>query len=107
QGSRLLWAAALTGHPAVKAGRDEGGILTRETHVATEPGTSGPVKAVEEVAGQVLQSAADVLTKPRARGWIHWVSATVAVAAGASLIAVSWPLAGLKAGLAKFVYTGA
>ena len=82
-------------------------MLTRETDVATEPDASGPASTVEEVAGQVLQTAADVLTKPRARGWIHLVSAVVAVAAGASLIAVSWPLAGLKAGLATFVYTGA
>jgi len=81
--------------------------LTRETHVATEHGASGPATSVEEVAGQVLHPAAEVLTKPRARGWIHLVSAIVAVAAGASLIAVSWPLAGLKAGLATFVYTGA
>ncbi len=84
--------------------------MTREADVATEPGTSGPGgtigEAVENVAGQVLQSAA-ALTKPRARGWIHLVSAVVAVAAGASLISVSWPLAGLKAGLATFVYTAA
>ena len=81
--------------------------MTHEANVATEPGTSGPAKAVEQVAGQVLPSAAGALTKPRARGWIHLVSAVVAVAAGASLISVSWPLAGLKAGLATFVYTGA
>jgi hemolysin III len=79
--------------------------MTREPDVATEAG-AGPANTVEEVAGQVLQSAAEVLTKPRARGWIHLVSAIVAVAAGASLISVSWPLAGLKAGLATFVYTG-
>ena len=81
--------------------------MTRESDVATEPDASGPASTVEEVAGQVLQTAADVLTKPRARGWIHLVSAVVAVAAGASLISVSWPLAGLKAGLATFAYIGA
>ncbi|HEU4362715.1 MAG TPA: hemolysin III family protein [Mycobacterium sp.] len=43
--------------------------------------------------------------KPRARGWIHLVSAIVAVAAGATLIAVAWPVAGLGAGLATCVYT--
>ncbi|OHV04066.1 PAQR family membrane homeostasis protein TrhA [Mycobacterium talmoniae] len=43
--------------------------------------------------------------KPRARGWIHLVSAVVALAAGATLISVSWPLAGLAAGLSTFVYT--
>ena len=81
--------------------------MSRDTNVAAKLGTSGPANTVEEVAGQVPQSAADVLSKPRARGWIHLVSAIVAVAAGASLIAVSWPLAGLKAGLATFVYTAA
>lgn len=43
--------------------------------------------------------------KPRARGWIHLVSAIVAVAAGAALISVSWALAGREAGLATVVYT--
>jgi hemolysin III len=84
--------------------------LSRKTQVATKPGATGAANAVGEVAEHLVegvQSAADVLSKPRARGWIHLVSAIVAVAAGASLIAVSWPLAGLKAGLATFVYTGA
>ncbi|HEY9303499.1 MAG TPA: hemolysin III family protein [Mycobacterium sp.] len=75
--------------------------------MATAPRASGPVDTVEEVAGQVLESAADALTKPRARGWIHLVSAVFAVAAGASLISVSWPLKGLLAGLATFVYSAA
>lgn len=43
--------------------------------------------------------------KPRARGWIHLVSAIVAVIAGITLIAVTWPLAGLEAGLATLAYT--
>jgi hemolysin III len=73
-------------------------------------GAAGAASTVGEIAEHVkegAQSAAVALTKPRARGWIHLVSAIVAVAAGASLIAVSWPLAGLKAGLATFAYTGA
>jgi hemolysin III len=72
--------------------------------VATKHGAAGAANAVAEGTGEVLQSAAGALTKPRARGWIHLVSAVFAVAAGASLIAVSWSLAGLKAGLATFVY---
>ena len=43
--------------------------------------------------------------KPRARGWIHLVSAIVAVIAGVTLIAVTWPLAGPEAGLANAIYT--
>lgn len=42
--------------------------------------------------------------KPRARGWIHLVSAIVALAAGTALISVSWSLSGLRAGLATLVY---
>ena len=85
-------------------------ILSHETDVATKHGAAGPASTVGDIADHVkegVQSAAEALTKPRARGWIHLVSAIVAVAAGASLIAVSWPLAGLKAGLATFAYTGA
>lgn len=51
---------------------------------------------------------ADVTTahvRPRARGWIHFASAIVAVIAGIALIAVTWPLAGLEAGLASLAYT--
>lgn len=76
--------------------------MSRENDVATK---AGPINAVGEVAEHVVQAAAAVLTKPRARGWIHLVSAIVALVAGATLIAVSWPLAGPKAGLATFVYT--
>jgi hemolysin III len=80
--------------------------LSGETQLATEARTSGPIDSVEQAAGQVLESAADALTKPKARGWIHLVSAVFAVAAGAALISVSWPLKGLLAGLATFVYVG-
>lgn len=51
--------------------------------------------------------------KPRARGWIHLVSAVVAFVAGVTLISVSWPLvahkagalAGFEAGMSTFIYT--
>lgn len=51
--------------------------------------------------------------KPRARGWIHLVSAVVAFVAGVTLIAVSWPLVahkagawvGFEAGLSTFIYS--
>ena len=79
--------------------------MSRENDVATKAGPTGAINAVGEVAEHVVQAAAAVLTKPRARGWIHLVSAIVALVAGATLIAVSWPLAGPKAGLATFVYT--
>lgn len=50
-------------------------------------------------------SAATARVRPRARGWIHLVSALVAVVAGITLIAVTWPLAGMAAGISTFIYT--
>ena len=58
-------------------------------------------------AQQLVDGVARVLTKPRFRGWIHVYSAGVAVAAGASLIAVSWAVGSTRAGLATFAYTAA
>jgi hemolysin III len=81
--------------------------LSRQTDVATEARASGPANAVEDLTDHALESAAEVLKKPRARGWIHLVSAVFAFAAGVTLISVSWPLRGLEAGLATFVYTAA
>ncbi|WP_414688961.1 PAQR family membrane homeostasis protein TrhA [Mycobacterium sp.] len=83
--------------------------MSRDTDVATKGGATGASDAVADVAGQIVEGVKDTaqaLVKPRARGWIHLVSAVVAVIAGASLISVSWPLAGLTAGLATFIYTG-
>ncbi|MDT5083247.1 MAG: hemolysin [Mycobacterium sp.] len=83
--------------------------MIRETDVATKADEAEAHHGLGEVAEHIVEGVKDTaqaLTKPRARGWIHLVSAIVALAAGASLIAVSWPLAGAKAGLATLVYTG-
>jgi hemolysin III len=85
-------------------------LLSRETDVISPSHTTGPNHTVGEVAGHIadgVKDTAQALVKPRARGWIHLVSAVIALFAGASLISVSWPLAGLAAGLSTFVYTGA
>jgi hemolysin III len=84
--------------------------LSHDTDVAPRHGVTGAAGAVGEVAEHIVDGVKDTahaLVKPRARGWIHLVSAVVAVFAGASLISVSWPLAGLAAGLSTFIYTGA
>jgi hemolysin III len=80
-------------------------LLSNETEVADQTGATKAAPSVAEVAEQVADTAR-ALVKPRARGWIHLVSAVVAVFAGASLIALSWPLEGLRAGVATFIYTG-
>lgn len=83
--------------------------MSRETEVADQTGATKAAPSVTEVAEHVAEEVKDTvraLVKPRARGWIHLVSAVVAVFAGASLISLSWPLEGLKAGVATFIYTG-
>ena len=83
--------------------------MIRETDVATQAGANETSHTVGDVAEHIVagvKDTAQALVKPRARGWIHLVSAVVAVMAGASLISVSWPLAGFKAGMATFIYTG-
>ena len=76
--------------------------------MASPFGTTESSSSVGEVAEHIVDGVKDTaqaLVKPRARGWIHLVSAVLAVFAGATLIAVSWPLAGLAAGLSTFIYT--
>jgi hemolysin III len=85
-----------------------GVLLSRDTEVATKTGATEAAHAVEGVAEHIVGGAKDTakaLVKPRARGWIHLVSAVFALFAGASLISVSWPLAGIAAGMSTFIYT--
>src|SRR6516165_12103069 len=70
----------------------------------TESESHGPAA---NAAHQLVDGVARVLTKPRFRGWIHVYSAGAAVAAGASLVAVSWAVASTRAGLATLLYTAA
>ncbi|RWA20669.1 membrane protein [Mycolicibacterium brumae DSM 44177] len=53
----------------------------------------------------IADGVAQFLGKPRARGWIHLYSAIIATLAGATLVAVSWAMKGLTAGLATLLYT--
>lgn len=86
-------------------------LTNAEPNKNTEPDKddSSPVQAaqdaVEGAAHQIAEGVAKVLTKPRFRGWIHVYSAGTAVAAGASLVAVSWAVDSTRAGLATMLYT--
>jgi hemolysin III len=71
----------------------------------TEP--SGPIAAVEGVAQDVVEGAADVLTKPRMRGWIHFYSAWLAIICGTTLVSVSWAAESRRAGHATLIYAAA
>ncbi|MFZ0835244.1 MAG: hemolysin III family protein [Mycobacterium sp.] len=55
----------------------------------------------------MADTVADVLGRPRARGWIHVGSAGGALVAGAVLVSVAWIAASPKAGWATLIYTAA
>jgi hemolysin III len=75
------------------------------TSAESESEGSTPKDTAQNAAQQIVGGVTKVLTKPRFRGWIHVYSAGAAVAAGASLVAVSWALDSTKAGLATMLYT--
>ena len=81
--------------------------MSGQTSTAPESASSGTDSSADALGEHLVDGVVQVLTKPRFRGWIHVYSAAVAVIAGAALISVSWPLVGLKAGLATFIYTAA
>ncbi|HWY01721.1 MAG TPA: hemolysin III family protein, partial [Mycobacterium sp.] len=78
------------------------GQITTVTNPESE--SQGPAA---DAAQQLVDGVVRVLAKPRFRGWIHVYSAATAVAAGASLVAVSWAVVSTRAGLATLAYTAA
>lgn len=56
---------------------------------------------------QFVEGAAQVLGKPRMRGWIHFVSAWLAIITGATLVSVSWAVESPRAGHSTLVYAAA
>jgi len=75
--------------------------------VESSRSSSSAVSAIDELAEHLVESVANVLSSPRARGWIHVYSAGVAVVAGATLVAASWSLNSTRAGLATLTYVTA
>jgi hemolysin III len=57
-----------------------------------------------DVTEQLAQGAADALTRPRLRGWIHFYCAVAAVFGGTALVVVSWAMASKRAGHATLAY---
>jgi hemolysin III len=74
-----------------------------ETTDSDPPGSER--REAEDLPEAFVDGVAQFLGKPRARGWIHFYSAIVAVIAGAALVSVSWALEGTRAGLATLLYT--
>jgi hemolysin III len=57
-----------------------------------------------DVTEQLAQGAADALTRPRLRGWIHFYCAVAAVFGGTALVVVSWAMVSKRAGHATLAY---
>ncbi len=55
----------------------------------------------------LVEGVANVLTRPRMRGWIHFYSAWLAIICGATLVSVSWAAASPRAGHSTLVYAAA
>ncbi|GFG67138.1 UPF0073 membrane protein [Mycobacterium kubicae] len=79
--------------------------MSSQTSTLSSAPAESDGSAPSNAAHQIAEGVARVLTKPRFRGWIHVYSAAAAVAAGASLVAVSWALDSTKAGLGTLLYT--
>jgi hemolysin III len=62
-------------------------------------------RAAEDFPEAVADGVANFFGKPRARGWIHFYSAIVAVICGATLVSVSWSVQSTRAGIATLIYT--
>ena len=67
-----------------------------------QPSVVEPAGPVTEIVAPIVE----LITTPSFRGWIHLVSAVVAVVAGATLIPVAW-IAGPRAGWAAMIYVAA
>lgn len=64
-------------------------------------------RVAAEAPRAVTAGLDDVLTKPRARGWIHVGAAVVALVAGAPLIVAAWGSGSARTGWAALVYAAA
>ena len=78
--------------------------MSYQTDSVSQPESLGPIAVVDDVTGQLAQGAADALTRPRLRGWIHLYCAVAAFFAGTALVVVSWALASERAGHATLAY---
>lgn len=77
--------------------------MRHQTDVASQLRLFRPI-AVADDTGQLTERA-DLLTKPRMRGWIHQYCAIAAVIAGMPLVAVSWAAVSKRAGHSTLTYT--
>jgi hemolysin III len=73
--------------------------LSEQTDAGSRSEHTGPIA--------VIETATDILTKPRMRGWIHFYAAWLAVICGTTLVSVSWAAKSARAGYATLIYAAA
>lgn len=78
--------------------------MNKDTNVAYRPASSGAAAVVDELVPRLVEGAAQIVTKPRMRGWIHFYCAVVAAIAGTALVAVSWAVESKRAGHSTLAY---
>jgi hemolysin III len=78
--------------------------MSYQKNSVSQPESLSPVAVVDDVTGQLAQGAADALTTPRLRGWIHLYCAVAAFFAGTALVVMSWAVVSTQAGHATLAY---
>ncbi len=78
--------------------------MDSDTSGARRHASSGAVAIVDDLVPRLVEGAAQIVTKPRMRGWIHLYCAVVAAVAGTALVAVSWAVESKRAGHSTLAY---
>ncbi|OBG65440.1 MULTISPECIES: hemolysin III family protein [unclassified Mycobacterium] len=81
--------------------------MSSQTSTPASPERESEAITPGNTVEQLVESAANALTKPRMRGWIHFYSAWLAVITGATLVSVSWAVSSPRAGHSTLVYAAA
>ena len=85
---------------------DEYHVTPRRTDPRAAPSVSGPVApVVDDLPQGLADTVADLIGKPRARGWIHAFSAVTATMGGLALVSVAAIASSQKPILATLIYT--
>ncbi len=76
------------------------------TTVAARAASDGAVAPViDDLPQGLAETVADLIGRPRARGWIHLCSAVIATVGGAALVSAAWLFSSPRAVLATLIYT--
>jgi hemolysin III len=81
--------------------------MSSQITTAKNPKPESEAIAPGNTVERLVEGAAQILTKPRMRGWIHFYSAWLAIITGATLVSVSWAVSSPRAGHSTLVYAAA